>query len=62
LDLLWGIRRKSDFERAKGGFWRKAAIDLAVTDARPSSNFTFKALTRPGTGAIRRMNSIKTAG
>jgi hypothetical protein len=26
LGLLSGVRRKSDFELAKGGFWREAAF------------------------------------
>ena len=28
LSLLWGVKRKLDFEPAKGSFWREAVVHL----------------------------------
>ena len=33
LSLLSGVKRKLDFEPAKGSFWRKAAIRVDVRES-----------------------------
>jgi hypothetical protein len=52
LSLLSGVKRKLDFETAKGGLWRKAAVHTQTAVPRPIRTPHFG--TRLGKGAYAR--------